>query len=134
MVKKTEITIHILQFKTRNRGLGVCGSGFVPQKLRLVLRLASFLLILCYLPLLSELRAQQPQAQAVQELFPVNAKFVQGFGPGYWPTAGSNLNLNLAPGTAVCSNIVQTYAGGTLVLAPTATNYVYLDPSHSCAP
>jgi hypothetical protein len=77
---------------------------------------------------------QQPQAQAGQEIFPVNAKFVQGVGPGYWPTAGSNLTLNLAPGTAVCSNVVQTYAGGTLTLAPSATNYVYLDASHNCAP
>ena len=77
---------------------------------------------------------QQPQAQSGQAIFPVNAKYVQGFGPGYWPTAGSNLTLNLAPGTAVCSNVVQTYAGGTLMLAPSATNYVYLDPSRSCAP
>ncbi len=78
--------------------------------------------------------AQQPQTQAVQELFPVNAKYVQGFGPGYWPTAGSNLTLNLAPGTAVCSNIVITYAGGTLTLAPSATNYVYLNTSNNCVP
>ena len=77
---------------------------------------------------------QQPQAQAGQEIFPVNAKFVQGFGPGYWPTAGSNLSLSLAPGTAVCSNTVQTYAGGTLTLAPSATNYVYLNPANNCAP
>ncbi|MGA2988538.1 MAG: hypothetical protein ABSG32_32655, partial [Terriglobia bacterium] len=77
---------------------------------------------------------QQPQAQAGQEIFPVNAKFVQGFGPGYWPTAGSNLTLNLAPGTAVCSNVVRTYAGGTLTLAPNATNYVYLDNTNNCAP
>ena len=77
---------------------------------------------------------QQPQAQAGQQIFPVNAKFVQGVGPGYWPTAGSNLTLNLAPGTAVCSNTVQTYAGGALTLAPSATNYVYLDPSQNCAP
>jgi hypothetical protein len=77
---------------------------------------------------------QQPQAQAGQQIFPVNAKFVQGFGPGYWPTAGSNLTLNLAPGTAVCSNTVQTYAGGTLTLAPSATNYVYLNPANNCAP
>ncbi len=77
---------------------------------------------------------QQPQAQSGQAIFPVNAKYVQGFGPGYWPTAGSNLTLNLAAGTALCSNVVQTYAGGTLTLAPSATNYVYLDPSRSCAP
>src|SRR5208282_6209318 len=50
------------------------------------------------------------------------------------PTAGSNLILNLAPGTAVCSNVVRTYAGGTLTLAPSATNYVYLDPANNCAP
>jgi hypothetical protein len=42
--------------------------------------------------------------------------------------------LNLAPGTAVCSNVVRTYAGGTLTLAPSATNYVYLDPTNNCAP
>ena len=78
--------------------------------------------------------AQQPQAQAGQEIFPVNAKFVQGFGPGYWPTAGSNLTLNLAPGTAVCSNTVRTYAGGTFTLAASATNYVYLNTSNNCAP
>jgi hypothetical protein len=77
---------------------------------------------------------QQPQAQAGQQIFPVNAKYVQGMGPGYWPTAGANLTLNLASGTAVCSNVVRTYAGGTLTLAPTATNYVYLDPSQNCAP
>jgi len=78
--------------------------------------------------------AQQPQAQAGQAIYPVNAKYVQGFGPGYWPTAGTGLNLNLAPGTAVCSNIVRTYAGGTLTLAPSATNYVYLNTSNNCAP
>src|SRR5579862_6713301 len=70
--------------------------------------------------------AQQPQTQAVQELFPVNAKYVQGFGPGYWPTAGSGLTLNLAAGTAICSSIVQSYAGGTLTMALSATNYVFL--------
>ena len=77
---------------------------------------------------------QQPQAQAGQPLFPVNAKYVQGFGPGYWPTAGSNLTLILAPGTAYCSNVIQTYAGGTLNLAPSATNYVYLNTAGNCAP
>ena len=86
----------------------------------------------CLLP--TVLPAQQPQAQAGQAIFPVNAKYVQGFGPGYWPTAGSNLTLNLAQGTAVCSNVVRTYAGGTLTLAPSATNYVYLNTSNNCVP
>ncbi len=78
--------------------------------------------------------AQQPQTQAVPELFPVNAKYVQGFGPGYWPTAGSGLTLNLAPGTAYCSGAVHTYAGGTLTLTASTTNYVFLNIASSCAP
>ena len=78
--------------------------------------------------------AQQPQAQAAQPIYLVNAEYVQGVGPGYWPTAGSGLVLNLTAGTAVCRNVVQTYVGGTLTLAPSATNYVYLDPSQNCAP
>jgi hypothetical protein len=93
-----------------------------------------FLFLLCQFIIHNSAFPQQPQAQAGQAIFPVNAKFVQGNGPGYWPTAGSNLTLNLAPGTAVCSNTVQTYAGGTLTLAPSATNYVYLDSSNNCAP
>ncbi len=83
---------------------------------------------------LSTAVAQQPQTQAVQELFPVNAKYVQGFGPGYWPTAGSNLILNLAPGTAVCGNTARIYVGGTFTLTSNSTNYVYLDTTNSCIP
>ena len=77
---------------------------------------------------------QQPQAQAGQPIYPINAKYVQGFGPGYWPTAGSQLTLNLAPGTAVCRNTVQTYTGGTLTLTASTTNYVYLDAANNCTP
>ena len=78
--------------------------------------------------------AQQPQAQAGQAIYPVNAKYVQGFGPGYWPTTGPNLTLNLAPGTAFCTGAVQAYPGGTLTLAPSATNYVFLNTANNCAP
>jgi hypothetical protein len=84
--------------------------------------------------LLAPAFAQQPQAQAGQPIYPINAKYVQGFGPGYWPTAGSQLTLNLAPGTAICNNAVQTYAGGTLTLTASTTNYVYLDAANNCAP
>jgi hypothetical protein len=80
------------------------------------------------------LRAQQPQALAGQPIYAVNAKYVQGVGPGYWPTAGSQLTLNLASGTVVCNSTVQSYAGGTLTLAANATNYIYLDGSNNCAP
>jgi hypothetical protein len=84
--------------------------------------------------LLAPAFAQQPQAQGGQPIYPINAKYVQGFGPGYWPTAGLQLTLNLAPGTAICSNTVQTYPGGTLTLTANTTNYVYLDAANNCAP
>ena len=112
-------------------GCEMRGSGLKPKSLILNSTLLLLLTTYCSLP---AALAQQPQAQAGQQIFPVNAKYVQGFGPGYWPTAGSNLTLNLAPGTAVCSNVVRTYAGGTLTLAPSATNYVYLNPASNCAP
>ncbi|MBZ5544393.1 MAG: hypothetical protein LAO07_12040 [Acidobacteriia bacterium] len=90
---------------------------------------------LCHLPF-DFLFGQQPQAQGGQPVFSANAKYVQGVGPGYWPTAATGLALNLAAGTAYCGNppALVTYAGGTLTLAPSATNYVYLDPVSNCAP
>jgi hypothetical protein len=81
--------------------------------------------------------AQQVQTSDVantQPLQSVNVKYVQGVGPGYWPTAGSGLTLNLAKGTAFCSGAIATYAGGTLTMTNSATNYIYLDPTSSCAP
>ena len=80
--------------------------------------------------------AQQPQAQQGQPLYAVNAKYVNGVAPGYWPTAGAGLTLNIAAGTAICGNppVKVDYAGGTLTMTNAATNYVYLDPTASCAP
>lgn len=79
---------------------------------------------------------QQPQAQGGQPIYPVNAKYVQGVGPGFWPTAGAGLNLNLSAGTAYCGAppALVSYAGGSLTLTASATNYVYLDPSADCSP
>jgi len=86
--------------------------------------------------LVPALAAQQPQAQAGQPVFAANAKYVQGVGPGYWPTAGAGLILNISAGTAFCGHppTLVTYAGGTLTLAAGATNYVFLDPAANCAP
>jgi parallel beta-helix repeat protein len=80
--------------------------------------------------------AQQAQAQQGQPIYAVNAKYVQGVGPGYWPTAGAGLTLNIAAGTAICGNlpVKVDYAGGTLTMTNAATNYVYLDPVASCVP
>jgi len=72
--------------------------------------------------------------QTPQQLVRMNVGSVQGVTPGYKATAGSGLTLNLAAGTAFCGGNIQSYAGGTLTMAPSATNYVYLDPSANCAP
>jgi hypothetical protein len=77
--------------------------------------------------------AQQPQTQTAP-LYPANAKYVQGAGPGYWPTPGSGLTLNLAAGRVRCSNTMTNYAGGTLTMANNTTNYIYLDTASSCVP
>jgi hypothetical protein len=77
--------------------------------------------------------AQNPQSQTAPT-FAVNAKYVNGVAPGYAPTPGSGLNVALGPGTANCSGTIITYAGGTLALTASTTNYVYLNTSGSCAP
>jgi len=111
------------------RGFGIQDLGF-----RKVLVL--FVLLTPDFWLLTTAFGQQPQAQSGQPMYPVNAKYVQGVGPGYWPTAGAGLLLNLAAGTAFCGNppTLVPYAGGTLTLTASQTNYVYLDPTASCAP
>ena len=96
-------------------------------------KLGSLVAILCLLPAWAA-GAQQPQAQSGQPIYSVNAKYVEGVGPGYWPTAGSGLTLNVAPGTAICDQASTLYPGGTLTLAASSTNYVYLDQSNNCAP
>jgi len=72
--------------------------------------------------------------QTPQQLVRMNVGSVQGVTPGYEATAGSGLTLNLAAGTAFCGGAIQSYAGGILTMAPSATNYVYLDPSANCGP
>ena len=65
-----------------------------------------------------------------------NAGYVQGVGPGYWPSMGTGAmpTLNIGPGTAFCNASVNEYVGGALTLTPSTTNYVYLDPSNNCVP
>jgi hypothetical protein len=77
--------------------------------------------------------AQQPQTQTAP-IYSVNAKYANGVAPGYAPTAGSGLTLNLGKGTANCLGVLTEYAGGTLTMTNSATNYVYLNRSGSCAP
>ena len=75
----------------------------------------------------SFLVAQQPQTQTAP-IYPANAKWANGVAPGYAPTKGSGLTLNVSAGTCFdSSNAKVDYAGGTLAMTGSATNYVYLD-------
>jgi hypothetical protein len=116
-----------LEMKAINRGL------FESSRSLVRIRLLSLCLLAALGSSWSIAFGQQP-ASAAAPLFNANARYVQGVGPGYWPTAGSGLTLNLAAGTAFCNASPVTYAGGTLTLAPNATNYVYLNPAAACAP
>lgn len=82
---------------------------------------------------LSVAPAQQPQTQTAP-ISAINAKYANGVAPGYAPTAGTGLVLNLSGGTAVCNGTVVAYTGGSLSLAASSTNYVYLNSSSNCAP
>jgi len=97
-------------------------------------RILGLLLVTCHLSLVTAF-GQQPQSSNAP-IFSANAKFVQGVGPGYWPTAGSGLTLNIASGTAYCGApaALVTYGGSTLTMAASQTNYVFLDPASNCAP
>ena len=97
-----------------------------------ILLFSLFAIFYSLLPLL----AQQPQAPAGTPLYSVNAKYVNGMAPGYWPKAGTGLVLNLSAGTAYCGNppVPVSYPGGSLALTASATNYIYLDPANDCSP
>ena len=78
--------------------------------------------------------AQQYQSQTAP-LYATNAKYANGVSPGYAPTAGSGLTLNLSGGTVNCNSTIVEYSGGTLTCsANNSTNYVYLNTSSSCVP
>lgn len=85
---------------------------------------------------------QNPQTQTAP-LFATNARYTNGVAPGYMlcGSAAANcpsttgLHLLLGPGTVNCgSGTIATYAGGTLTLTGSTTNYVYLNTASSCAP
>lgn len=77
--------------------------------------------------------SQNPQS-TLAPVVSVNAKYVNGVAPGYAPTSGTGLLVNLGPGTANCSGTIDTYAGGNLSLTASTANYVYLNTAASCVP
>lgn len=95
-----------------------------------LLRLMTCLFVIPFAAI--RLLAQQGFTQNAP-IYAVNSQYVQGVAPGFWPTAGGGLVLNLASGTASCGNSTAQYAGGTLTLTASTTNYVYVDPV-ACLP
>src|ERR1019366_10127030 len=78
---------------------------------------------------------QQPQAPVGTPLYNVNAQYVQGVSPGYWATQGTGLTVNIAAGSVVCGGTIPiSYAGGSLTMPASSTNYGQLNSSSSCAP
>ena len=76
---------------------------------------------------------QQPQT-TVDPLFATNARYANGVAPGYYPTPGAGLVLDIAAGTSFCANTRYAFAGGTLTLTASSTNYVFLDSTALCVP
>jgi hypothetical protein len=62
----------------------------------------------------------------------IKAEYIQS--NQFWPTKGSGLTLNIGAGVSYCSYAMQSYAGGTLTMTASTTNYVYLDLTNSCTP
>jgi len=71
---------------------------------------------------------QSPNPQALQG---TNSKWVNGIAPGYYPkcnvAACTGLVLSVGPGTCFDSlGTRHAYAGGTLTMTNSATNYIYI--------
>ncbi len=98
-------------------GLGISGRN---PTARFKIRRSRFILVLLFYCLGASVStrdsslpfAQQPQAQQGQPLMDQNVKFVNGVAPGYWPTAGTGLAMNLSAGSSICGNLPVSYAGG----------------------
>jgi hypothetical protein len=76
--------------------------------------------------------SQQPQSQTAP-IYSANAKYSNGVAPGYAPTFPmTGLNLLIGPGSSHCTSSGEEYAGGTLAMTASSTNYVYLDSASSC--
>jgi hypothetical protein len=129
MVRRTGFRIQDSGFRTQKAEIRNQNSKARPGSVFVLLSAFCFLISgFCF--------SQQPQAQQGQPLYAANAKYVNGVAPGYWPTAGTGLTLNLSTGTALCGNPLApvNYAGGTLSMTAATTNFVYLDPAGSCLP
>src|SRR2546428_420203 len=90
--------------------------------LKFIIHHSSFIILLslatCHLPLLL---GQNPAMQTAP-VFRVNAQYANGVAPGYAPTKGSGLTLNLSAATANCGSGATTTASGAVAVDSTANN------------
>jgi hypothetical protein len=77
---------------------------------------------------------QAPQTQTAPP-FAASANYVRGWSPSYsYDQTSSGLTFKMQGGTNFACGSLVNYAGGSITLAASSTNYVYLDTTASCAP
>ncbi len=91
-----------------------------------------FITFVSFLALVVSIAAQQPQ-NTLAPIVAENAKYANGVAPGYAPTSGTGLNVNISSGTANCGGTMVTFTGAAESLVANAVNYVYLNTTASCA-
>jgi len=78
------------------------------------------------------LLAQQPYTEDSLTTPTVNATYVQGVGPGFRPSRGPGLTLNIAAGTAFCNSTIVDIPSSSIPLVANTTNYAYLNSAAGC--
>jgi len=91
-----------------------------------------FTLIFAVLATLTIANAQQLQTQ-LDPLFYTNSAYTNGVAPGYAPTNGGGLVLNISSGTTFCNTTISETSATTITLTDNSTNYVYLNFASNCA-
>jgi hypothetical protein len=79
-------------------------------------------------------QCQAPQTQTAPP-FPANATFTAGWSPSYsYDQSSSGLTFKMLGGTNFACGSLVNYAGGSVTLSASATNFVYLDTTAACVP
>ncbi len=91
-----------------------------------------FITFVSFLALAVSVGAQQPQ-NTLAPIVAENAKYANGVAPGYAPTSGTGLNVDISSGTVNCGGTIVTFTGAAEPLTANAVNYVYLNTTSSCA-
>lgn len=88
---------------------------------------------ICILALSGIVYGQQPQTHTAP-ISAINAKYTNGVAPGYAPTNGGGLHVNIGPGTSFCAGVVVQSSSVSISLTANTTNNIYLNTGSSCVP